>query len=190
MMRELQWLLHNYEPWETEEILCINEFIQDKYKDVLDDVTWDFYPEDPETSARREDLVTLLGADGSGLFDHVALLDLVSQHVTASDGDWLFEATDIHIQHNWRRWLFTDGDEAQDSQKPMPFRGDGEHLSPLAWVIIWKETYSNFYGAYIMGSFREWGYVMWDAGRLISSGGADTLKTEWGDFCTEADGDL
>lgn len=57
--------------------------------------------------------------------DHVALLDLVSQHVTGSDTDWLFEATDIHIQHNRRKWFYTDGDEAQDSKEPMPLEEMG-----------------------------------------------------------------
>ncbi|KAF5549843.1 hypothetical protein FMEXI_4095 [Fusarium mexicanum] len=206
----LQRFLRNFEPWEIEEILCINEFVQDKYKDVLDDVTWDFHPDDPETRVRRKDLFTLLRTYGAELFDksyiigmsslgltalsaifeaqgQVALIELVSQHVAALDGDWLFEATKHHKR---RGRLFTDSDEAPDSQEPMPFRGDGEHLPPLAWVFARKDTYSNLYGAYSIRSLREWGYVMWDASRLTSSGGADILNIEWEDFCTESEDDL
>lgn len=34
-------ILAIFQPWEVEEILCINEFAQDKYSRVLDQVAWD-----------------------------------------------------------------------------------------------------------------------------------------------------
>lgn len=60
----------------------------------------------------------------------------------------------------------------------MPFEGDKENLPPLAWVTLWKGTYSNPFGSYIPDSFRDWGYVMWDAGRLVNSGAIATLNVD------------
>lgn len=52
----------------------------------------------------------------------------------------------------------------------MPFKGDKENLRPLAWVTLWKTTHNNLFGWYIPDSFRDWGYAIWDAGRLVNSG--------------------
>ncbi|TVY75295.1 hypothetical protein Focb16_v004944 [Fusarium oxysporum f. sp. cubense] len=195
----LEEYLDKFQPWEIEEILCINAFIEDKYSQVLDQVTWNFHPNNPKWDAEQTDPSTPEGAYNiewfvlSSVFearDHPALVELMSQYIISSNGDWFFEATDDLVQERWRGRFLSEGDQAQDYREPMPFEGDREGLPLLAWVILWKETSSNLYGVHIMEAFREWGSVMWDAGRLISSGAADTLTTEWERFCTVANGDL
>lgn len=60
---------------------------------------------------------------------------------------------------------------------PFPFPRDRlpdgklgvDKLPPVAWTMIWKDTYSNLFGAYTADDFRRWGYVFWDdftVGRL------------------------
>ncbi|KAF4953551.1 hypothetical protein FGADI_5887 [Fusarium gaditjirri] len=193
--------------------LCVNAFIEDKYSQVLDEVTWDFHPDNPKWDAERTDPYTPVGAYNiewfdnfyrvgmsslsltilSSIFearDHPTLVELVSRYIILSNGDWLFEATDDLVQERRRSHFLSERDQAQDRREAMPFEGDREDLPPLAWVILWKETSSNLYGVHIKESFRKWGYVLWDAGRLISSGAADTLTTEWDRFCTTANGDF
>jgi len=45
--KKLEWFFTIYEPWETEEILCIHDFVDDKYHRVLDDTLWDAVRIDP-----------------------------------------------------------------------------------------------------------------------------------------------
>lgn len=60
---------------------------------------------------------------------------------------------------------------------PFPFPGDRlpddalgvDKLPPVTWTIVWRDTYSNLFGAYTADDFRRWGYVFWDddtVGRL------------------------
>ncbi|KAF9765755.1 hypothetical protein IL306_001895 [Fusarium sp. DS 682] len=190
----LEWFLDIFEPWEIEEILCVNAFVEDKYKQVLREVTWDFHPDNPRWDAERTDPSTPEGAYNIKWFvkapDHAALVNIVSQHITSSHDGWLFEATDERLQDQRRERLLSGRDLAQDRREQMLFDGDREDRPPLAWVTIWKETYSNLYGTHMRDSFREWGYVMWDAGRLVNSGAVDTLNYEWEDFCTRENGEV
>jgi hypothetical protein len=65
-------------------------------------------------------------------------------------------------------------------QRPMPFQGDEMVNSPpLAWTVIWKETYSPLYGQFIPEELRRWGYVFWDASTLKSVGGLGLLERQW-----------
>ena len=75
----------------------------------------------------------------------------------------------------------------QDRRDPLPFVGDPEpdarpssSCPPLAWTLVWKGTYSNLYGGYLEDEMRGWGYVMWDAARLETEGGAALLLKQWG----------
>jgi hypothetical protein len=86
------------------------------------------------------------------------------------------------VQSRRRQERRCDRDEKQVQRDPMPFRGDGEPdeygpRPPLAWVLMWGETYSNLYGYYVPDNIRRWGCVMWDAARRIicCSNGAKLL---------------
>ncbi|KAF4340260.1 hypothetical protein FBEOM_5771 [Fusarium beomiforme] len=209
----LEWFLDIFEPWEIEEILCVNAFVGDKYKEVLGEVTWDFHPDNPKWDAGRTDPSTPEGAYNISWFeefyrigmsslgltvlssifkasDHSTLVDVVAKHIISSLDDWLFEATDERVQYRRRERSLSDRDLAQDRREEIMFEADREDLVPMAWVTIWKGTYSNLYGTHMRDSFRDWGYVMWDADRLVNSGAVDTLKYEWEDFCTRANGEI
>lgn len=60
----------------------------------------------------------------------------------------------------------SDKDLKQERRDPLPFQGDNEELSPLAWTLIWQGTYSNLFGWYVGDDIRHWGFIMWDAVRL------------------------
>ena len=38
---KLEWFLGIYEPWETEEVLCVYDFVNDEYDRLLDNTWWD-----------------------------------------------------------------------------------------------------------------------------------------------------
>lgn len=78
-----------------------------------------------------------------------------------------------------RRTRFTDRDRKEQQREEMLFNGDDEAKPSLAWTSIWDGTYSNIYGNVIPDELRRWGYVMWDATRMESSGATDVLKRQW-----------
>jgi hypothetical protein len=84
--------------------------------------------------------------------------------------------TDELAQQQRRDRSFSDPGRAQECRDAMPFKGDKEYLPSLAWVRLWKVTYNNLFVWYIPGNLRDWGYVMWDAGRLVNSGAVATVE--------------
>ncbi len=56
-----------------------------------------------------------------------------------------------------------------------PFSGDKEDGPPVAWAIIWRGIYSNWYGRMIPYSLQKWGYVFWDVKRIVKTGGKQRL---------------
>jgi hypothetical protein len=63
--------------------------------------------------------------------------------------------TDEPTQQQRRDRSFSDRDRARERRDAMPLKGDKENLPPLAWVTLWKGTYSNLFGSYIPDSFRD-----------------------------------
>ena len=61
----------------------------------------------------------------------------------------------------------------------LPFSGDKEDGPPLAWVTMWNGTVSNTYGSEIPAAVQDWGYVFWDAQRLVEMGGEQEVKKAW-----------
>lgn len=99
--------------------------------------------------------------------------------VHAADDEW---AEDSQIMR--RRKSPSERDLKERRRDPLPFRGDGEPDAEgtrpsLAWTLIWGGTYSNLYGAYCDEDLRRWGYVLWDATRLESTGATEVLLREW-----------
>lgn len=58
---------------------------------------------------------------------------------------------------------------------PLPFLGDRVDTPPLAWTLMWGNTYSNIYGWWMDNKIGEWGYVLWDAERIELSGAKEYL---------------
>ncbi len=84
-------------------------------------------------------------------------------------------------QYSRRQYHLSDRDQKQERREPLRFRGDGEPDAegtrpPLAWTIIWRGTYSNRYGECIPKEMVRWGYVIWDAARLESTGARGLLE--------------
>lgn len=122
--------------------------------------------------------------------DHKTLVNLVWQHIEQAWGPWVEEAVSTQCQARRRNRVFSARDTAEAERAPMPFTGDSEDSPPLAWVTIWKGTSSNRFGQWIPRSFQEWGYVMWDSGRIITAGGIAALEEKWVEACTVPDSDF
>lgn len=120
--------------------------------------------------------------------DHDQLADMIrAAIVSGSDEhmpvgfygeDWIDDAVWDSIQDARREKWPSDRDSAQDSRQKMLFDGDNLESPPLAWVLFWKEEYSNLFGSNIPKGLRRWGFVMWDATRLDSTA-KDTISLEW-----------
>ncbi|KAM0552658.1 hypothetical protein ACHAPJ_007755 [Fusarium lateritium] len=196
--------LGRYEPWEIEEVLCINTFADVKYQRVFDEVKWDFHPENPRFDIQRRDIHTPEGAfhldnyaenqwyrnglnslgltvllDIYNAHDHLNLVETVSKYMVLLGENWIVETTDSFALQGRHKYWNSERDKAQDDRQEMSFKGDRDDLPPLAWVTIWKGTYSNIYGYCMPDSLRTWGYVMWGSGRLMDSGAMATLDQQW-----------
>ena len=118
--------------------------------------------------------------------DHEGLVELVKQgiisvrgnHRDSIYGDWIADALDYTHQDTRREIWFSEEDAAQDRGDKTPFHTDTPYLPPLAWVTLWKGEASNFFGPYMPATCRRWGYVMWDAARLESSGAMKYMELE------------
>lgn len=120
--------------------------------------------------------------------DQEALVQTMQQHIRHSylilnDNDGLFS----YGQQMDRRLKYPSArDRLQAARNPFPFRGDGDvDAPPLAWTMLWGDTYSNMYGHYTSGGIRDWGYVFWDSGRFKELGGRELLSKwrveNWGE---------
>ncbi|KAK0701220.1 hypothetical protein B0T21DRAFT_379173 [Apiosordaria backusii] len=110
--------------------------------------------------------------------------------------DMMDGALDTERYHYYRSDNPTERDEKEKKREPMIFvgdvstwhdqDGDKDPPPPLAWTLMWGGTYSNLYGSCIPESIARWGYIFWDAERLIRSGGKELLmrqwEEEWSDF--------
>lgn len=211
--------LSSYEPWEIEEILCINTFFQEQYQkrllevsDDLNSIPW----RSIVTAGQALDLgrARTLRYEISEVYVLVMLTQLTgtrksSRDFLVSQGlpllasvsriqdhdelaatlrtnmhydvwvTWLDDITgNTDMHERWER-LYSDRDLAQDEGRPIPFRGDDPDSPPLAWVLIWGETYSNLFGTFIPKPLRLWGYIMWDVRRLEETGAIERLMREW-----------
>ncbi|KAI7767376.1 hypothetical protein LZL87_010704 [Fusarium oxysporum] len=89
---KLEEYLDKFQPCEIEEILCVNAFIEDKYSQVLDEVTWDFHPDNPKWDAERTDPSIPEGAYNIEWLDNVYRVGMSSLGFTALSS--IFEARD------------------------------------------------------------------------------------------------
>lgn len=114
--------------------------------------------------------------------DHAELVNIVSNNLVSGGEIWIKEVVSVTKQEERREKRMSHRDRAQDRQDKLPFRGDREDSPPLAWVTVWRGTYSNLYGQYMPETPRNWGYIMWDADRLVDSGGKAALELAWNEL--------
>lgn len=116
--------------------------------------------------------------------DHEHLVSTMQQYITISPYISFDAGTGILGEREQRQRRSnhpSEQDRMEEQRVVFPFRGDSDEpdAPPLAWTILWCDTYSNLYGWYIPDKMRRWGYVFWDAARLESSGGKKVLEDQW-----------
>jgi hypothetical protein len=94
--------------------------------------------------------------------------------------DWLDELIAGGWEDERRENWYSEADAAQDRRDKMAFGTDTPHMPPLAWVINWQGVAFNLFGWCIPRTFRRWGYMMWDAKRLESTGVLKFMELERG----------
>ncbi|KID81869.1 hypothetical protein MGU_10780 [Metarhizium guizhouense ARSEF 977] len=210
----LQLFLCLFEPWEVEEIACINTFATEKYDRVFSDIRWDVHEENPKFDGRRPPtpvgafdfdnswtrLSLLRGTTSRGLEllhsvifkvkDHEHLVSMMQEEISFPLGNVLDDAFSEGAQFHRRHNHPSERDLKQTRREPLPFTGEtnaNDLLPPLGWTIIWHGTYSNLYGYYIQDCIRRWGYVMWDAARLERANATKVLAQQWQDDWGDSD---
>ncbi|RBQ77753.1 hypothetical protein FVER14953_05762 [Fusarium verticillioides] len=208
----LNLLLNDFVAWEIEEILCINAFAHAKYESVFEAIQWDLHPDNPSFDIVRTGPHTPPGAfhlvnhmssewyrNGmvsrglsvlSSVFeaqDRRKLVAVVSEEIVAVVDDVLFRTTIPWYQESRRETQHSDRDQAQDDREKMVFTGDSDDSPPFAWVVFWKEAYSNLFGDFIPRPLRQWGYIMWDKDRLDNTDATAILDQEWKAMYTRPD---
>ncbi|KAK4144328.1 uncharacterized protein C8A04DRAFT_28016 [Dichotomopilus funicola] len=187
---KLALLFGLFRPWEMEEIDSIYATMFRKYEEVFDAIAWDLHRDNPkfdfwgypntppgarhleEDGFFREYIRQGTAERGLSLFynvlcinDHDDLVETMDDNmdVSGSYEDLIHTTT----QFNRRVEYPQEGDLAEEDRERLPFAGDREDAPPLAWVIMWKGRYSNWYGDYIPQVFKLGGYVFWDRERLV-----------------------
>lgn len=103
----------------------------------------------------------------------------MQKQISTSKGLDLPAILDATPQSFRRRQYPSHQDVKQKQRDLFPFQGDDENLPPLAWTLIWHETYSNTFGWCIPNGMRFLGYIMWDATRLECAGAREVLARQW-----------
>jgi len=93
--------------------------------------------------------------------------------------------TIAHLMSEWEQDIAREAepserDEAEYRGDALLFMGDVEDGPPLAWVTSWRGVYSNTYGGLTPLPLRRFGYVFWDAGRLLKTGGMKRVEAHNG----------
>ncbi|GLB07709.1 hypothetical protein AtubIFM57258_003070 [Aspergillus tubingensis] len=145
-----------WEPWELEEINCINVFAETKCRANHDAVTWDFSEKNPRFDdqerpptpdgavdiPRLERLHTIFFK----VKEHAELVNLMEQTLVL----WLedFLKGDVHgafthaAQDGRRVRAPSERDKKEERREPLPFRGDRVDdysdgaYPPLAWTLL------------------------------------------------------
>ncbi|RMJ06421.1 hypothetical protein CDV36_013981 [Fusarium kuroshium] len=201
-MRILTDYISLLEPWEIEEMGCIYSFANERFERVFEAV-WRCTTRDgtgirprkvPDPgdgydlgdTAIRTTLLKSTISQGLPILhtiltsDNEYLTVLIGSSVVWFGGSFLEDA--ILSKAAQKRRHRDDAASRGDNQKGrdhMPFLGDNELYPPLAWTMLWNESYSKLYGDYIPDEIRRWGYVLWDAVRLERVGAKRLLERQW-----------
>ncbi|KAH6887767.1 hypothetical protein B0T10DRAFT_574936 [Thelonectria olida] len=192
-----------FNPWEVEEIGCIDLFVREKYEDLFNQVEADLSPEMPTFLRNPEGSVNMITdrdtnkddsvSCGLGILaqllateSHQLLVDRIEQcfaHYDFTDPS-LEEVISTQAQYD-RRGQMPNSLDAKDAfeacRDPMEFLFDPivPDVPPLAWVLLWDGIYSNIYGEYVPEPLRRWGYVMWDEDMWDDLGVKDMIAFQW-----------
>ncbi|KAH6854537.1 hypothetical protein B0I37DRAFT_362267 [Chaetomium sp. MPI-CAGE-AT-0009] len=161
-----------FDPWEAEAIGCIDLFLRDKYKDIFEQVKWDFCEENPKywhPSGARNSLPDF-DLDGSfdgylegtiarglrklaGLLvvkDHQTLVDKIEKEDCITHGQVLLDATlraalwnASQIVRREEATSVNARDEAERRRDPMKFEGDV--VPPDGPPLAWVLLWSGIY---------------------------------------------
>ncbi|KAL7916982.1 hypothetical protein ACQKWADRAFT_307934 [Trichoderma austrokoningii] len=203
----VQAFLDTLKAWEIEELFSFYQFARGKFEEIFNNIRWDVHPDNPkfddqgrpptpegafdlDSSVERDNFLEGTTLRGTSLLhtvlfeikDHEHLVSLMQRHISSSYvplnvSEGVFGETQQAIR---RRDHPSEQDQMQEERVPCQFCGDGEpDTPPLAWTIIWGDTYSNLYGCYTLDEMRRWGYIFWDAARLESTGAREVLRRQW-----------
>ena len=212
-------ILHDlWEPWECEEVLCVQTFGEVQYRRILRQVERHIKVEEVDEDLSYLSLplgkskvlpfsfgmqANLLPTDEDDMEEFVISTlsrGLEHLHTAAflikSHAELIREMQKTmrkDLAHSFLGW-WAHWDEAhwkrrinapsakdarEITRETFKFQGDKTIdpdgiYPPLAWTILWDETYSNVYGAIVHGIRPEsglghWGWVMWDAERVKRS---------------------
>jgi hypothetical protein len=174
-----------FNPWEAEEVACIVRLITAKY-----DQTFDATPR----KSHEDQLLAGLGPFNQLLktedYKITSPMRPTEPIIARQAGVSIVECLTTDTQY-MRRIEEEDDDDDDDDEggvgqtsehdraeydrAPLRFWDDDEDGPPLGWVILWRETYSNFFGDPVPPNLQDWGYVFWDRDRLIRTGGKDDI---------------
>jgi hypothetical protein len=89
-------------------------------------------------------------------------------------------SSDAQMYRRFAADRLSEYEQAEIDKKKIVFTGDEVDAPPLAWVLLWGEEYSNWFGEVVPLSLHDWGYVFWDKRRLMETGGKDrVLRDRW-----------
>ncbi|GLA46052.1 hypothetical protein AnigIFM63604_008014 [Aspergillus niger] len=162
-----------YEPWELEEINCVNVFAQIKGLEVLKSVTWDFHETNPKFADQNrpptpqgafdiknyEDSY-LIGLITQGLDhlqkiffeiqDHSRLVAVMEESLILRTSTFIcasgLGALDYLTQDDRRIVAPSERDEREERREPLPFRGDKVDESDGAYPpLAWTLLWKGTY---------------------------------------------
>ncbi|KAK4041114.1 hypothetical protein C8A01DRAFT_34847 [Parachaetomium inaequale] len=196
--------IHTMEPWEIEQFASVYTFVRAKYEQVFDDIQWDLNPDHPRFQDQqrpptpdgafelegywRDPLRTGTLSKGLRLL-HTLLFKITNQEhlVTTMQANICYPKS-MRLEDDvfgTTRQLYMHRERVlgwgRKTGRPLPFRGDGGpdaegDRPPLAWTLMWRETYSCLFGECLPDTTRHCGYVMWDAARIEGTGADEVLS--------------
>ena len=188
-------LVDIFEPWEVEEIFSFLQFAEHTHADAMKFVQW-ILPPEHGIENHYEGSLALLGLPLlvtvlAKTHDFELIAVAVRQHMI--DSGVLFNPVNSQrvmsqeAQKLRRRHHRSKRHDMCDQRVDFPFRGDQEpdenfgpeSLPPLAWTMIWNDTYSSLYGMYTTDDLRRWGYVFWDKTTMEKLSGERVLRVQW-----------
>ncbi|GKZ36426.1 hypothetical protein AbraIFM66950_007498 [Aspergillus brasiliensis] len=177
-----------YEPWELEEINCINVFAETKCQEIHDAVTWDFNEKNPRFDDQERPPTPdgamdipqhsksyLIGTMTQGLDllqtlffkvqEHSHLVKIMEQTLVLWVEEFLgadiFGAFSDMAQRDRRAWAPSERDKKEERREPLPFRGDNVDDSDRAYPpFAWTLLWKGTYSN-MLGSYIPSGFSRW-----------------------------
>ncbi|KAI9784464.1 MAG: hypothetical protein M1839_002120 [Geoglossum umbratile] len=189
----LKLFLGLFEPWEVEEMVCIHNFTVEKIREILPSLPGDlqWIPNGQEESPppgmfhngmsiSRRMLdegalscgLSLLRRSISNKWDNKRLVEKLRKEMSYTRHRFLVDAWDTSNQSMVNKDPpYSHRQQKEERRDRLVFTGDGDSETDgprpnLGWVLQCLGTYCNVFGDYEHNYLHNWGYVMWDRGRL------------------------